>query len=70
MLTDRAEAALRMTVTADLFEEAKFKTCTRPDCRQPFKVESNHDKRFCSRACGHIEAVRRSRKAAKEQQVQ
>lgn len=65
LLTDKAEVALRMTVTADLLDQAKFKTCARPDCGQPFKVESNHDKKFCSRTCGHLEAVRRSRKATK-----
>jgi hypothetical protein len=66
MVTDSAEAALRMTVTADLLDEAKFKICSRPDCGQPFKLESNHDKKFCSRACAHLVAVRRSRKAMKK----
>jgi hypothetical protein len=66
LLTDKAEAALRMTVTADLLEQSTFKTCARPDCGQPFKVESKHEKKFCSHACGHLEAVRRSRKAAKK----
>lgn len=69
MLTDKVEAAVRMTVTADLLDKAKFKTCARPDCGQPFKVESSHDRKFCSRSCGHVEAVRRSRKAASINQM-
>ena len=66
LLTDKIEVALRMTVTSDLLNQAKFKTCARPDCRQPFKIESKHDKKFCSRTCAHVEAVLRSRKTASE----
>ncbi len=61
MLTDTAEVALRMTVTIDLLNEVKFKKCARIDCGQLF-AESRRDRRFCSRDCAHIEAVRRSRK--------
>jgi len=64
MLTDKVEAAVRMTVTVDLLGKAEFKTCARPDCGQPFKVESSHERKFCSRSCGHVEAMRRRRKAA------
>jgi hypothetical protein len=64
--TNKIETALRMTVTADLLNKAEFRTCARIDCGQPFKVESKHDKKFCSRACAHLEAVRRSRKATKK----
>jgi hypothetical protein len=62
LLTDKAEGALCMTVTADLLNESRFKICARPDCGQPFKVESKHERKFCSRSCAHIEAVRRSRR--------
>ena len=64
LLTDKAEVALHMTVTADLLGQSQFKTCRRPDCGQPFKVESKHDRKFCSRTCAHVEAVRRSRGSA------
>jgi hypothetical protein len=64
LLTDRANVALRMTVTCDLLSQSEFRTCARPDCGQPFKVESKHEKKFCSRSCGHLEAVRRSRRIA------
>jgi hypothetical protein len=69
VLTDKIEVALRMSVTVDLLEKAEFKTCVRPDCGQPFKVASKHDKKFCSRACAHIEAVRRSRRTAISKRV-
>jgi hypothetical protein len=60
-LTDKCEVAVCMTVTIDLLNELKFKTCERPDCGQPF-AESRSDRRFCCKECGHLEAVRRSRK--------
>jgi hypothetical protein len=63
VLTDKIESALRMTVTADLLNGAKFLTCARPDCGQPFKVNSKHARKYCSPNCGHMEAVRRSRAA-------
>ena len=69
LLTDKAEIALRMTVTCDLLGQSQFKTCDRPDCGQPFKVESKHDRKYCSRTCAHVEAVRRSRTAASKKQV-
>jgi hypothetical protein len=64
LLTDSAEVALRMTVSADLLNQARFRICARPDCGQPFKVETNHDKKFCSRACAHLVVVRRSQRVA------
>ena len=60
MLTDRAEIALRLTVTLDLVKQVKFSNCARIECGQPFP-ESRRDKQFCSRECAHVEAVRRSR---------
>jgi hypothetical protein len=64
ILTYKVEVALRMTVTLDLLDQAKFMICERPDCGQPFKVKSKHTRMYCSRTCTHVEAVRRSRKAA------
>jgi hypothetical protein len=69
LVTDKAEVALRMTVTYDLLGQSQFKTCSRPDCGQPFRVESKHDRKFCSRTCAHVEAVRRSRTAANEKRA-
>jgi hypothetical protein len=68
ILTDRAEAALRVTVTADLVKQSKFRICARPDCGQPFKVESSHGQKYCTPKCGHLEAVRRSRRAEGKKQ--
>ena len=69
LLTDKIEVALRMTVTTDLLDQLDFRACARPDCGQPFKVESNHVRKYCSKSCAHVEAVRRSRKVTSEKQV-
>ncbi|MDR3718873.1 MAG: hypothetical protein P4K98_08730 [Bryobacteraceae bacterium] len=61
-LTDQCEVAIRLSVTIDLLKGVKFKPCARPDCGRPFAVGSHKDRKFCCRECGHLEAVRRSRK--------
>lgn len=60
MDTDEADVALRMTMTIDLLNDVKFKTCARRDCGRLY-AQSRRDRTFCSRECAHIEAVRRSR---------
>jgi len=69
LLTDKVEVAVRMTVTIDLLNQSRFQTCERRDCGRPFKVESGHNRKFCSRHCGHLEAVRRSRKTSRRERV-
>ncbi len=61
-VTDLCEVAVRLTVTIDLLQNAKFELCARPDCGQPFKVESRRKRKYCKRECGHLELVRKKRK--------
>jgi hypothetical protein len=60
-LTDSCEAAICMTTTIDLLHQLKFKICARPDCRAPFRLESKHERSYCSQYCAHIESVRHNR---------
>ena len=64
IVTDSCESAICMTTTIDLLRELKFETCARPDCGVPFRVESKHERRYCTHACAHLESVRRKRKEA------
>ena len=50
------------SVQIDLLDGAKFGTCARPDCQVPFRVTSNHKRKYCSQPCAHLESVRRNRK--------
>jgi len=68
MLTDACQVAIRMTTTIDLLRQLKFKTCARRDCGIPFPVTSNHKRDYCSQYCGHLESVRRNRKATTTKQ--
>ena len=61
-LASGCEYALIVTITADLLNKVKFGICDRPDCRIPFPIESNHERKYCSQYCGHITSVRESRK--------
>lgn len=71
LLTDACQVAIRMATTIDLLRQLKFKTCARPDCGVPFLVKSDHKRDYCSQYCGHLESVRRNRRAltAKRQGV-
>lgn len=61
-----ALGAIIATIQIDKLAGAEFKVCARPDCKNPpFKVEARH-KIFCSADCGHLVAVRNSRKRARE----
>jgi hypothetical protein len=66
--TNRCETAILMTVTCDLLRRLKFKTCSRPDCRLPFALQTKHKRKFCSQYCAHLESVRRSRRLVKKNQ--
>lgn len=55
--------AILATIQIDFLQGARFRHCARPDCSSPpFKLESRHDKKYCSYACAHLEVVRRGRK--------
>ena len=56
---------LMVTTQMDLLRGARFRYCQRPDCHIPFPVTTEHRKIYCSWYCGHIEAVRRTRKGQK-----
>jgi hypothetical protein len=66
IMTDACEVAIRMATTFDLLREMQFKTCARHDCGVPFPVTSNHKREYCSQYCGHLESVRRTRKAIRQ----
>jgi hypothetical protein len=68
ILTDRSELALRVTVTYDLVKGSKFRICARPDCGKPFEVPDKREKKYCTRDCSHLEAVRRSRRTERDKQ--
>jgi hypothetical protein len=57
--------AMMHTVTFDHLRRVKFRLCARPDCRNPFSVESQHKREYCDNYCAHLESVRRLRKRAK-----
>src|SRR5882724_1333056 len=40
------EPAIRATVTIDLLQQVKFRTCARRDCGQPFPIESRHHRKY------------------------
>ncbi len=61
------EEAIRATITIDLLQSAKFRLCARPDCQRPFRVESQHARKYCEQYCGHLESVRNRRSLAKKE---
>jgi hypothetical protein len=61
MDTIECKEAIASTVTIDLLRKERFDVCARHDCGQPFRITSNHSRRYCSQYCGHIESVRRGR---------
>ena len=58
--------SLLLTLAVDRVQKAKVRKCARPDCRILFSSATAHNRKFCSWNCGHIEAVRNSRKRAKK----
>jgi hypothetical protein len=45
---------------------AKFRICSRKDCRLPFEITSRHTRRFCTQYCAHITSLRQRRKVGRE----
>ena len=64
----RPENGLAAIWTSVLMDEAagsEFRRCQREDCRNVFRRETRHDKKYCSFDCGHLVAVRKNRAANK-----
>jgi hypothetical protein len=59
--------ALIGTVLLDRSERARFRVCARDDCRQLYRLQSRHKRKYCSYDCAHIESVRSDRKRKKGQ---
>jgi hypothetical protein len=55
--------AVAATIRIDQLQKAKFKNCLRPDCQGRFAAVGSRPLKFCSWYCGHIEQVRKSRRA-------
>jgi len=60
----RAESGV-VACVAQLFLEklsgAQHGWCARPDCDRRFRIESKHDRKYCSSDCAHVMAVRAAR---------
>ena len=64
------QRAIVDTIIIDLLTKAKFRLCSRPDCRAPFRIESQHKRVYCSQSCGHLESIRRIRRRTKQARKQ
>jgi len=58
--------ALIVILHLELLQGIRHKFCSLDDCRKPFQLKGDTDKKFCSYDCGHKSAVRASRQRAKE----
>jgi hypothetical protein len=58
--------SLYLTVHVDRVKRMKVQKCARADCGIPFTASSGHAKKYCERACAHLESVRRSRKRTRD----
>jgi hypothetical protein len=58
--------AILLSVHLDRIQGARFKICARLDCQKIFKVKTDHQRRYCTMYCAHIESVRRNRKKNKQ----
>jgi hypothetical protein len=66
MMSTSVEYAIRLTISIDLLNRTRFRVCKRKDCRAPYPVESDHERKYCSQYCGHLESIRGQRKKAKK----
>jgi hypothetical protein len=64
-----ARHMLLTTVYVDVVRGLRFKYCQRSDCGAPFAVESEHERKFCTQYCGHLESIRKKRREAREAQA-
>jgi hypothetical protein len=63
-LVSTCRDAIDATITFDFVQGSKFRLCALKDCRVPFKLESDHKRKFCSQYHAHLASVRRNRKLA------
>lgn len=54
--------AIAATITFDFLRGSKFRLCALKDCQVPFRLESDHKRRFCNQYHAHLASVRRNRK--------
>lgn len=59
-------AALIADLTLSALSGVESAFCARHDCQKLFQKTSNHDRKYCSTECAHVESVRkhRARKSA------
>ena len=57
--------ALMGTVLLDRSERARFRVCARGDCRQLYRLQSRHRRKYCGYDCAHLQSVREARKRKK-----
>jgi hypothetical protein len=60
-----ARHMLLTTVYVDVIRGLRFKYCQRSDCGAPFAVTSEHERKFCTQYCGHLESIRKKRREAR-----
>jgi hypothetical protein len=58
--------AIAASVQLDVLRGYNFKTCA--SCGASFRLESKHERIYCSYECAHLEAVRRSRSRKKNRE--
>jgi hypothetical protein len=56
--------AIEATITFDFVQGSRFRLCAIKECRFPFKLESDHKRKYCSQYHAHLASVRRNRKLA------
>jgi hypothetical protein len=63
------EAVLSL-LKIELMCGAEYRYCAREDCPNGiFRIESRHPKIYCSHECGHLVAVRKSRRKSKSRKA-
>jgi hypothetical protein len=53
--------AILGAIYLEKLENIKSRLCKRPDCDVVFNLKSRHEREYCSPACAHLVAVRKSR---------
>jgi hypothetical protein len=62
--------AIIATIQLDVLAGSQFRYCKRNDCTAPpFKLESRHERVYCSSDCAHLVAVRNSRARVKKPKI-
>jgi hypothetical protein len=64
--TMRSLDAIIAAIHLDFLQGAQFRSCAREDCSSPPFRADDPRKKYCSHECGHLVAVRESRKAERK----